>query len=140
MTRYKSRTPKILSERLALDHDEVTDVLKSFKGLFRESSGTCSYGECYYTLQLRYARRWLEKEDDSDAEEESDPKEPLEAEYLGALLEFISAMVEHEQAAVRQGTSNRSALIGAWIAACAAIIAALIASLGIVLDLISNLV
>lgn len=38
-TRWKSRTPTLLARDLALDRDEITRTLTSFRGLFRESAG-----------------------------------------------------------------------------------------------------
>ena len=124
MTRYKSRTPGALAKYLALDYDEVLYVLRNFKGLFRESITVTDNGERYYTLQLRYARRWLE--DETPEDDNSELREPLEADYLSTLLSFISEMVANEQASARQHSENRITFIGAWIAAIAAIAAAVI--------------
>lgn len=119
MTKYKSRTPKVLAKDLALKHPEVAYVLKTFKGLFRESKGKSKYGENYYWLQLRYARWWLE---DNENQDDPEPKEPLEAEYLNTLLTYISGMVEQEQMSLRQESSNRSAAFIAWLAAGVSIV------------------
>jgi hypothetical protein len=125
MTRHKSRTPKRLARELSLDPDKVIYVLENFKGLFRKSQRkTDDSDEHYYSLQLRYARRWIE-EGAGDDEDDPDPKAPLEAEYLSTLLSFISSQAEQEQAYRRQKSSNIATMIGAWIAAFAAILAAI---------------
>lgn len=127
MTKWKSRTPTILAKELALDHDEVAYVLQNFKGLFRETYSRASYGEPYYWLQLRWARRHIEKATESD----QDPvlEEPLEAEYLSALLNFILTMVEQEQASEREQAAGRTTLVSSWIAAGVVI-------LGVIVNLI----
>jgi hypothetical protein len=136
MTRYKSRTPTALAKYLSLDKDEVNLVLQNFKGLFRESIiKSKKTNEPFYTLQLRYSRRWLE--DDAEEQDEDAPdnqREPLEADYMATLLGFISEMVANEQAEKRQLIANRSATVGAWIAAGAAFIAAIIGIISISLN------
>jgi hypothetical protein len=110
MTEYKSRTPSALSEYLSLDYGDVLFVLKHFKGLFRESLGRSKKykepdgtPEHQYWLQLRYARWYLEgKNEDEDSEEKSKPEPPLDPEYLIALLDFITKMVDQEKAQARQ--------------------------------------
>ncbi len=124
MTRHRSRTPRALAKYLSLDYGQVLYVLTSFKGLFRESIAVTDNGEHYYTLQLRYARRWLE--DEAPEDDNSALEEPLEADYLSTLLNFISGMIANEQASARQYSENRAALIGAWVAAIAAIVAAIV--------------
>ena len=128
MTRYKSRLPSKIAKYLDIDEGETVKVLENFKGLFRKSIGVSSHGEHYYTLQLRYARRWLdqEKDKDQDGEEEEEPREPIGAEYLSALLNFIISMVVQEQSSSRQLLTNRITLYASIIAAVAAIIAAII--------------
>jgi len=124
MTKWQSRTPTILAKELGLDHDEVADVLRNFKGLFRESYGKADYGEPYYWLQLRWARKHLEEAGKSD--EDVGLKEPLEPEYLSALLNFVLTMVEQEQAGSRERRASCTATIAAIVAALAAIAAAII--------------
>jgi hypothetical protein len=116
MTEWKSRTPTILAKELALDYDEVVYVLDRFKGLFRKSYGRKEYEdrqEPFYWLQLRWARRYVEEATEDDVA----LKEPLEADYLSTLLDFILTMVEQEQAAERQQMANRTALYSSWLAA-----------------------
>ena len=125
MTKHKARTPSKLAKRLSLDEGEVLLVLESFRGLFRKSRRKKSAsGEHYYVLQLRYARRWIEEE--AEDEDDPDPREPLEPEYLAILLDFITKQADHEQAHKRQRSSNVYVMVGAWIAAVAAIIAAVL--------------
>ena len=119
MTQHKSRTPKILAEDLALDYSEVVYVLKTFKGLFRESKGKSKYDENYYWLQLRYARWWLEGD---DFPRTAKPKEPLESDYLNTLLTYITNMIEQEQTSLRQESRNRSGVYVAWLAASISLI------------------
>jgi hypothetical protein len=113
-----------------LEKSEVLLVLEAFKGLFRKSSEP-DKEEHFYTLQLRYARRWLgESDDESDDQStsigEAEPRGPLEAEYLSALLGFISHMVEQEQASKRQSRANWAAFVAAFVAAIAATVGAII--------------
>ena len=130
MTRFKARTPSKLAKRLSLDESEVLLVLENFKGLFRRSRRKKSKsGEYYYTLQLRYARRWLEENSENEGEDDPEPQEPLEAEYLATLLNFVTSQADHEQAYKRQKSSNFTTLVGAWVAAVAAIIAAILSLL-----------
>ena len=97
MTEYKARTPSKLAKTLSLNESEVLLVLENFKGLFRKSRKKKSdSGEHYYTLQLRYARRHLEKDDED--EDDPEPREPLESIYLATLLNFITNQADHEQA------------------------------------------
>ncbi len=123
-TQWKSRTPKILAQELALDHDEVANVLKNFRGLFRESYKTANYGEHYYWLQLRWARKHLEEVESSD--EDLGLKDPLPPEQVSALLNFILTMVEQEQTSKRQSVTNWIATGAAVVAALAAIVVAII--------------
>ena len=126
MTKHKSRTPSKMARQLSLDQDKTLYVLNNFKGLFRRSCRKQDKrGEHYYTLQLRYARRWLEDADDDDQGEDSQG-EPLESNYLSTLLDFVANRAEQEQESRRQKSSNYAMLIGAWIAAIAAIIAAIL--------------
>jgi len=135
-TSYTSRTPTALAKYLSLDHAEVTFVLENFRGLFRASiTKSKTTNEPFYTLQLRYSRRWLEADAEAQGEDELDSqKEPLGADYMATLLGFISEMVTNEQAEKRQLSANRSATIGTWIAAGAALLAAIIGIVSIALN------
>ena len=115
-------------------------IFESFKGLFRKSrKSDPQTKEHYYTLQLRYARRWLGEDERQrpdgeassppvDSADDDDPefREPLEAGYLTSLLGFISNMVEQEQASKRQSRANWATFIAAVVAAFAATAAAII--------------
>jgi len=124
---YLSRTPSNLAKFLSLEYEEVNFVLKNFKGLFRESINPVSNSgkeEKYYCLQIRYATRQTRKGEEDDIEEKA---AELRAEYLTALLEFISKMVDIERAGERQISANRFTL-GASILAFIASIVAVIAN------------
>jgi hypothetical protein len=131
MTRFRSRTPTALAEYLSLDQADVVFVLTNFRGLFRESTVLTDDGEHWYTLHLRYARRWLESDTKREpaTEDEEDPREPLGPEYLSTLLTFISNMVAEEQAGLRQSTASTAAVLGSLAVAFAAIVAAIVSSL-----------
>jgi hypothetical protein len=124
MTHYKSRTPAKIAKHLNLDVVDVKNVLESFTGLFRRSSTISSNGEYYYTLQLRYARRWLDQDND-EGEEDREPREPIGADYLSALLNFILKMVEQEHAGARQISANRITIVASVIAAVSASLSAI---------------
>ena len=70
MTKYKSRTPRILAQDLCLDYEEVKLVLTTFKGFFRESQKSHTYPdgiiEHYYWLQIRYALWYVENQQQED--------------------------------------------------------------------------
>ena len=75
MTERKSKRPSALANALSLDPEEVKLVLENFKGLFRKSRTTSDETqEHFFTLQLRYARRWLgeHKEEDAELDEAED--------------------------------------------------------------------
>jgi hypothetical protein len=78
------RQPKGIAKDLSIDDvDSVRAVLKTFKGLFRESLGTSKdHGEHFYSLHLRYAR------DASAVSNEERP--PLDPDILFSLLRFVS--------------------------------------------------
>jgi len=131
MTDFKSNTPSYVAETLALDVKKVRDTLQSFDGLFRESKNPAENGEKYYTLHLRYALRWTQN-DESNGES----KEPLRAEYLDTLLNFITRMVEQEQTNQRQFSSNRATLTAAWVAAGVAFFSVICSFTGILISVI----
>ena len=99
-------------------------VLTTFKGLFRRSINKSSTGEYYYTLQLRFAKRWME--DKNDESDEAEVKEPLSANYLQALFTLISARATQEVELRKTRVQGIFTLVGAWVAAIAAIFAAFI--------------
>lgn len=109
LTHRKSRTPSTLSKYLGLDKEEIVEVLEGFPGIFRESISTSdeerSLGEHYYTLQLRYARRWMEDGDRENENDSREPQEPLDSSYLTALFGFIADMIEQERRLASQKES-----------------------------------
>jgi len=82
-------------------------------------------GEHFYTLQLRYARRWLENSTDAEMED-PEPKEPLEQQYLSALINFITNQADQERSGNRQWLVILASLVSSLIAAGAAITAVVI--------------
>ena len=127
MTRKKSRTPSTLAKYLNLKKAGVQNVLDNFPGLFRKSRDeyVSKKGENYYTLQLRYARRWLD-ETANEEMEDPDPKEPLEPEYLSALINYISHQADQERTGMRQWLVIFASLIASLVAAAAAITVAVV--------------
>lgn len=136
MTRYKSRTPSKIAESLDLDQQEVIFILEHFRGLFRKSKNTSSSGEHFYTLQLRYARRWLAQEP-QEGEEDPEPVEPINSDSLTALLNYILEMVEQEQTTTRQSSSNKIVIIASVIAAISALCGACIGLIGILITVLN---
>jgi len=124
-TSYRSRTPRGLADSLGLDHGRVLATLEGFKGLFRKSINTKEgTSESYYSLHWRFARRESREGSDADPERE---EQPLDAEHLAALLDFVSRAAEREAALRGQATSNRVAVGAAVIAATAALLSSAIA-------------
>jgi hypothetical protein len=136
MANYISRTPSGLAKSIGFPQDEVVFVLENFNGLFRRGK-LSKKNEHFFMLQLRYARKWLEKpqvrataptaDESEDAEEP--PREPLNADYLNTLLTYVMnrATQEYDQAKLKM-TLDRT-LITSLVAAFAAITAALMAVL-----------
>ena len=124
LVKHKSRTPSNLAKYLNLQKKDVEHVLETFKGLFRRSINRSAEGEYYYTLQLRFAKRWLEDETADD--EEAEVKEPLDADYLQALFTLISSRATQEVELEKTRLQSTLALVGSWVAAIAAITAAVI--------------
>ncbi len=122
--KHKSRTPSNLAKYLNLQKQDVERVLEAFKGIFRRSINKSKDGEYFYTLQLRFAKRWMENY--VDDEENDEVKEPLAADYLQALFTLISARATQEAELHKTKLQGRLALVGSWVAATAAIIAAII--------------
>ncbi|HEX6612342.1 MAG TPA: hypothetical protein VF022_00555 [Rhodanobacteraceae bacterium] len=112
------RTPPNLSKALSIDESEIEQVLDGYKGLFRKSKKVSKKtGKHFYTLQIRYARQWLEERLEDD---EGEKKPPLEAEYLTTLLNFVTHKAAEEK--------NRSlSLVTSWIAAGASLLVAVLA-------------
>lgn len=127
MMKYRSRTPSRLAKSLGFSNDVLEGVLNAHPGLFRRSlRKSPKYGEHFYTLQLRYARRYLEEEGDAAAEEGA-LEEPLSAEYFQTLLNFVSLRAQQEEVGRQQSRQNMVSVVSAMLAALAAIAAAVIA-------------
>jgi len=118
MTDWSMRTPPNLAKALSIEETEIQYVLDNFKGLFRRSQKTSKKtGVHFYTLQIRYARQWLEEQAGDD---EGPQKPPLEVEYLTTLLEFVTHKAAEER-------SRSLGFITAWIAAGGSLLVAILA-------------
>jgi hypothetical protein len=81
--KWPSRQPKGIANDLSIDPEAIRSVLKTFKGLFRESKGRSrDHGEPLYSLHLRFARVG-----GAESEEE---RPPLDTQDLFSLLKFVS--------------------------------------------------
>ncbi|WP_024850893.1 hypothetical protein [Hydrogenovibrio kuenenii] len=118
MTDWSMRTPTNLSKALSIDVNEIKIVLEDFKGLFRKSNKKSKKtDDPFYTLQIRYAKQWL---DENEEENENDKKPPLESEILIKLLDFVIAKAAEERA-------NKILSIAPWITALASLVVAALA-------------
>lgn len=82
--KWAIRQPKGIAKDLSLDVEAVLTVLKSYKGLFRESSGSSrDHGEHFYSLHLRHYRQAVVENADQE-------RPPLEPDYLFPLLKFVA--------------------------------------------------
>ena len=122
--KLKSKSASKLADDLSLEKEAVANALAAFPELFVETGQSKHFsGEKTFTLHLRYALRWTNKNDDGD-----EVKKPIESEHLSALLSFIDSRVAQENAASRQKIANGIAIAAAVVAAIAAIVAAIIAN------------
>jgi hypothetical protein len=123
-TNSESRTVPSMAEDLALETAEVRDVLTTFPAFFRQSPKTNSAGERFYTVHLRYARRY-------DKQGERVDTKPLTPEELTTLLDLISKMVAQEYETSRlhldMRERNRNLFWTSLITMFAAITAAVVA-------------
>ena len=123
-TNAESRTVPNLADDLALEPDEVRDVVTQFPAFFRQSAKPNSKGEMFYTVHLRYARRY-------DKQGVRVPTEPLSPEELTTLLDLISKMVAQEHETSRlyldMQERNRNLFWTSLITMFAAITAAVVA-------------
>lgn len=102
--KWSIRQPRGIANDLSIDEKDVTEVLNSFKGLFRRSSGVSKdHGDNFYSLHLRFARQVTDEDNKKE-------RPPLESEYLIPLLEFISRKASEES---QRGTMMTAALITA---------------------------
>ncbi|MGJ5151636.1 MULTISPECIES: hypothetical protein [unclassified Bradyrhizobium] len=119
VNKWPARQPKGIAKDLSIENvDAVRGVLRTFKGLFRESRGVSrDHGEPLYSLHLRHSRFVV-----ADEEQE---RPPLNTEDLFALLRLVS-----EKAA--QQTQQASAL---RIAALTSIISLMVAAASLLVAL-----
>lgn len=129
-----SVSAQAISKNLDLDCNDVQEVLESFKSLFRKSVETfkTSSGEQDYmfTLHLRYGFRSQAK---GNVNSEVGKRDPLSADLISALLDFISQQVAREQehnltnlklsTMVKEAKKTRNvSIVTAFIAAVTAIV------------------
>ncbi|WP_133510668.1 hypothetical protein [Candidatus Thiosymbion oneisti] len=93
LTKHKSRTPLFISKNTGIPEDKVRKILAEFPGLFRKSRNISSKNENFYTLQIRYALRGSQYDEDTKEEEGT----PLEITHIVSLLDFISNQAHQEQ-------------------------------------------
>ena len=122
-TKSESRTVPNMARSLGLKPDTVRSVVTQFPAFFRESR-TESEGEKFYTVHLRYARRYNKEGERVDTE-------PLSPGELTTLLDLISKMVAQEYETSRlqldMRERNRNLFWTSLITMFAAITAAVVA-------------
>jgi len=120
----ESRTVANMSRDLALEADEVMGVVTRFPAFFRQSRTASEEGERFYTVHLRYARRY-------DRDGKRSATQPLSPEELTTLLDLISKMVAQEYETSRlyldMKERNRNLFWTSLITMFAAITAAVVA-------------
>ncbi len=122
--KLKSKSASKLAEDLSLSKITISNVFDQYPELFVEAGNSKKYkDEKTYTLHLRYALRWTDKNSDGD-----DVRKPIEAEHLSTLLRFIDNQASQENAAKRQKIANYISVGAAVFAALAAIVTAVISS------------
>lgn len=115
--KWSIRQPKGIANDLSIDEAEVAEVLKTFKGLFRQSKKLSQdHSAHFYSLHLRFARQNPDENSDQD-------KPPLESTYLVPLLEFISENAREE---AKISSSLRIAWLTAGLSLAASSLALLI--------------
>lgn len=126
MCKLKSKSATKLAEDLSLNKADIARILTAYPDLFIKAGQSKQHvGESTYTLHIRYALRWQDKNDDG-----ADVRRPIEAEHLSALLSFIDNQAAQENAGARQIIANRISVGAAIVAALSAIIAAIISQTG----------
>ncbi len=122
--KLKSKSVPKISGDLSLGKEEVRRVLTEYPELFIIAGDSEKYaGEKTYTLHLRYALRWVDKNSD-----EEDVRKPIEAEHLSSLLTFIDNRVAQENSGARQKIANVISVVSAIVAAISALVAAYLAA------------
>ena len=123
-TTSESRTVPDMAEDLALEPEEVREVVTKFPAFFRQSATESKTGERFYTVHLRYARRY-------DTQGVRSRTQPLNPEELSTLLDLISKMVAQEYETSRlyldMNERNRHLFWTSLITMFAAITAAVVA-------------
>jgi|GEM_PF-2906938 len=126
MCKLKSKSATELADTLSLNKTKISQIFSDYPDLFIAAGISSKHsGESTYTLHIRYALRWIDKNDDGE-----DVRKPIEAEHLSALLSFIDNQAAQENSGKRQVIANRISIAAALVAALAAITAAVIASSG----------
>ena len=112
------RTCKNMAFELHVDESRLQTVFNGFPGIFRKSHRLSAQETPFYSLQARYAQ-YVATEGESP--ENSADIEPLDAEKLGLLLDFVQRMAEHEKADRRGWITGGIAVVAAVLAAAAAV-------------------
>jgi hypothetical protein len=115
--KWSGRQPKGLAKDLSIDEASIRPVLKTFKGLFRESVALSKdHGEPSYSLHLRYAR--------SGGEQSDEARPALQTEDLFALLKFVSEKsAQQSQQAAALRASVFTSIISLIVAAASMVVA-----------------
>lgn len=130
-TRFKCLAPQTLSRRLGMSHEDILRVLNAYPGIFwKKEDLSRGHSEHLYTLQLRYALRSQDKEEENGEVEEKS-REPLSGDLVGALINFVQFQAQQESEAVHARSNMRAGLVNAIIAASSALVGAV---LGVVLS------
>ena len=123
-TNSESRTVPNMARSLGLKPETVRGVVTNFPAFFRESRTESEEGEKFYTVHLRYARRYNKEGERVDTE-------PLSPAELTTLLDLISKMVAQEYETSRMQLDmrerNRHLFWTSLITMFAAITAAVVA-------------
>ena len=115
--RWPSRQPKGIAKDLSIDDvDSIRSVLKTFKGLFRESKGVSKdHGEPLYSLHLRHAR---------SGDESNEERPALDPQDLFSLLKFVSEKsAQQSQQSVALRLAALTSIISLIVAAASMIVA-----------------
>jgi hypothetical protein len=106
VNKWALRQPRGIANDLSIDEESIRTVLKSFKGLFRQSAKTSGdHGDHFYSLHLRHSRQ-------PSGENPQVERGPLDAEYLFPLLKFISEKSAQQS---QQATALRLAALSSLI-------------------------